>query len=132
MEWRSGHWKRFGACSRCGQAWEDHDPDAMDLDHLNEPVLNAMIRTAERQRAGVYSAPLPSPANRAPIREKAGWTQQRVADKLRVSRHTVAKWEKVAGWDGDRELPGREPSGVVRAAYSDLLLDLADESELSQ
>ena len=107
--------------------WDEHDPDNLDLDHMNEPVSNAMVRTAERERAGKYSAPLPSPANRKLIRKRSGRTQQQVANELRVSRDTVAKWEKIAGWDGDRELPGREPSGEERAAYSRLLMLLATD-----
>ena len=98
---------------------------------MNEPVLNAMVRTAEREPAGLYSAPLPSPAYRKLIREKAGWTQRQVADKLAVSRHTVAKWEKIAGWDGDRELPGREPPGEIRTEYSRLLLLLVEDPKLA-
>ena len=107
MEWRSAPWKDFGRCSKCGFPWEDHGLD-LDLDHMNEPVANAMVRTAERERAGEYSAPLPSPANRKLIRERAGWTQQQVADKLGVSRHTVAKSEKTVrvGWRPGTPWPG--------------------------
>ncbi len=101
----------------------------IDFDHMNEPVSNAMVRTAERERAGEYSAPLSSPANRKLIREQAGWTQQQVADQLGVNRHTVAKWEKIPGWDGDRELPSREPPGEIRAAYSNLLIPLFDDPQ---
>lgn len=92
--------------------------------------MNSMVRTSARATAGEYDAPLPSPANRKLIREQAGWSQLRVADQLQVSRDAVAKWEKVAGWDGDRELPGREPSGADREAYSTLLMHLADEPDL--
>lgn len=77
--------------------WVDHDSDLLDLDHLNEPVANAIVRTAERERAGHYPASLPSPANRKLIRERAGWMQQQVADHLQISRHTVVKWEH---WPG--------------------------------
>jgi hypothetical protein len=99
---------------------------------LNEPAANAMVRTAERERAGGYSAPLPSPAGRKGIREQADRTQRQIAAELGVSRHTLAKWEEIAGWDGDRELWGREPPGEVRPSYADLLTLLDNDPQLAR
>lgn len=64
------------------------------------------------------------PVERRRIREAAGWTQRQVADELFVSRHTVGRFERKAGWVDGRRLPGREPSGEVRVAYSELLRHL--------
>jgi hypothetical protein len=44
----------------------------------------------------------------------------------------LAKWEEIAGWDGDRELWGREPPGEVRPSYADLLTLLDNDPQLAR
>jgi len=47
-----------------------------------------------------------------------------VAEALKVSRHTIAKYEKQAGWvDGER-LQGREPVGEIRREYAKVLRNM--------
>lgn len=111
-------------CPECDKPWGDHRTDD-ELTHLAGPTFDAWFENAARHREGKYDSPLPSPANRKLIRERAGWTQEQVALKIGVSRHTITKWEMPAGRVGDRELPGREPWGELRAEYSKLLIDLA-------
>jgi uncharacterized protein YjcR len=55
-----------------------------------------------------------------------------VAEEVGVSRATIHKFEKRAGWfhNGER-LPGREPSGQVRERYSALLRRLEAEARLA-
>jgi DNA-binding transcriptional regulator YiaG len=88
-------------------------------------VERSIMRHAEREANSRYSAPLPSPDDRKRIRERAGLTQQDLADELFVSRWTLARWEKPAGYRNRVRLPGREPVGALREAYSDLLRQLA-------
>jgi hypothetical protein len=87
-------------------------------------LLMTIWRTLDRERRGDYEAPLPPPVERRRIREAAGWTQQQVADELHISRHTVGRFERKAGLMNGQRLPGREPSGDVRVAYSELLVEL--------
>jgi len=121
-------------CGLCRVLRLDHDDELMGhgwrasaSETITDQEFQARIRTLERERRGEYAAPLPPPAERRRIREAAGWTQQEVADELCVSRHTVAKFERRAGWLNGRRLQGREPSGDVRASYSELLKRLVED-----
>ena len=68
--------------------------------------------------------PLPPPEERRHIREAAGLTQQKLADVLFVSRYTIGRWERPAGYDGWDRLPGREPFGELRKDYAKVLRNL--------
>lgn len=85
----------------------------------------AVHRHGEREGNRAYEAPLPDPESRRLIREQAGLTQHDVADQLYVSRWTVARWEKPAGYRNGMRLAGREPVGELRKTYSNLLRELA-------
>jgi hypothetical protein len=128
IEWRSDSGMFNDPCGACGLLRFDHDDDVMGhgwhasaSEGITEPEMQARIRAFERERRGEYDAPLPPPAERRHIRETAGWSQERVADELHLSRHTVMRFERLAGWRRGQRLPGREPSGDVRVAYSALL-----------
>jgi DNA-binding transcriptional regulator YiaG len=127
-EWLSSSGLWNNSCGRCGVDRLDHDDELMGhgwhasaSETITEQESQARIRTLTREREGKYAAPLPPPSERRRIREAAGATQKKVADKLHVSRHTVAKFERRAGWVNGRRLPGREPTGAVRSSYSELL-----------
>jgi DNA-binding transcriptional regulator YiaG len=128
VEWLTSSGLFNDPCDLCRVLRLDHDDELMghgwhasDSETITEPELQARIRTLMRELRGEYDAPLPPPAERRRIREAAGWTQQHVADELHLSRHTVAKFERRAGWRNGTRLQGREPSGDVRIAYSELL-----------
>jgi DNA-binding transcriptional regulator YiaG len=99
--------------------WEDVPAGSSDL------VERAVFRHFEREADGRYDAPLPSPADRKRIRVQAGLAQQDLADRLHVSRNTVMRWDKPAGYRNGKRLPGREPGrepvSELRESYSDLL-----------
>ena len=119
MEWRSESWMFHDPCEVCGVRRLDHEPsqirhryqspalppEAFDesefLDILNDStggtVERSIMRHGEREANSRYFAPLPSPEDRKRIRERAGLTQQDLADELFVSRWTVARWEKPSG-----------------------------------
>lgn len=88
-------------------------------------VERAVHRHGEREGNGAYEAPLPDPESRRMIRERAGLSQQDVADELFVSRWTVVRWEKPAGYRDGVRLAGRKPVGELRKNYSDLLRKLS-------
>jgi hypothetical protein len=132
-------------CEVCGVRRLDHEPSQI-RHRFQSPVLppeafyecefwnilyDTTGGTVERaimrhgERAAKYTAPLPSPDNRRLIRERAGLTQEDLADELFVSRWTVARWEKPAGYRNGVRLPGREPVGELREAYSALLKELS-------
>jgi hypothetical protein len=95
-------------------------------DILNDATAGTVERAIQRHAEGAakYNSSLPSPDDRKRIRVRAGLTQQALADELLVSRWTVTRWEKPAGYRRGVRLPGREPVGALRAAYSNLLRDL--------
>jgi hypothetical protein len=141
-------------CEVCGVRRLDHEPsqirhryqtpalppeafyDCEFWDNLNDTtggtVERSIMRHGEREGNGGYSAPLPSPEDRKRIRERAGLTQEDLADELLVSRWTVTRWEKPAGYRSGTRLGGREPVGQLRAAYSALLRELATAHEFSR
>jgi len=80
-----------------------------------------MIRPAE---GGCRLAPGLPPAALCHIREDAGVTQKQVAGALKVSRHTIAKYEKQAGWADGERLQGREPVGEIRREYAKVLRNM--------
>jgi DNA-binding XRE family transcriptional regulator len=128
VEWLSWSGLFDDPCDLCRRRRWEHDDIGMGHGWTHrvtgpgaELYLQARIRTLERERRGEYDAPLPPPSERRRIREAAGWTQQQVADELHLSRHTVGRYERHAGWSNGRRLVGREPSGEVRLAYSALL-----------
>ncbi len=112
-------------CDDCGIVRFDHDEKVMGHPWFSEKIRQVpwrhRIQTFDRESAGEYDAPMPPPPQRRRIREDAGLTQQQVADALYVSRHTIGRFERHAGYDGVRRLPGRVPSGQVRDSYSELL-----------
>ena len=145
MEWRSESWMFNDPCEVCGARRLDHEPSHI-RHRYQSPVLpseafhewefwdgpkdttggtveRAIFRNSER--AAKYTAPLPSPDNRRLIRERAGLTQEDLGDELLVSRWTVTRWEKPAGYWNGKRMAGREPMGELRKSYSDLLRDLA-------
>ena len=149
MEWRSQSWMFNDPCDVCGVKRLDHDPHQVPHSYKSpilsksvqpeqlddwedvpagsaDPVERAVFRHFEREANGEYDAPLPSPVDRKRIRERAGITQQDVADQLHVSRDTVMRWEKPAGYRNGRRLPGREPVGELRKAYSEVLMELVE------
>lgn len=132
VEWISSSGLFNEPCNVCGVLrleHQDHEAaghwwySALYATH-DETEYMTMLKTLEREERGEYDAPLPPPAERRRIREAAGWTQQQVADALHVSRHTVGRFERKAGLIDGHRLPGREPSGDVRVAYSELLTAL--------
>jgi hypothetical protein len=50
-----------------------------------------------------------------------------MADLLNVSRHTVARWERRAGYVKGKRLPGRVPVGELREAYARVLERLREQ-----
>ena len=115
-------------CGLCRVHRLDHDAEVMGQEWrasaseaITDEEAQARINTLMRELRGDYDAPLPPPSERRRIRDAVGWTQSEVADELHVSRHTVSKFERRAGWLDDQHRPGREPSGEVRVAYSELL-----------
>ena len=128
VEWLTSSGLFNDPCGLCRVLRLDHDAEAMGhewrasaFETITDQEAQARIRTFERERRGDYDAPLPPPAERRLIRETVGWTQQQVADRLHVSRHTISKFERRAGWVRGERLGGREPVGKVRDAYSALL-----------
>lgn len=139
MEWRSQSWMFNDPCEVCAVKRLDHHPsqirhryrspastyDCEFWDIVNDTtgstVERAVHRHGEREGNRAHEAPLPDPESRRLIRERAGLTQQDLADELLVSRWTVARWEKPAGYTNGVRLSGREPVGELRKAYSDLL-----------
>jgi DNA-binding transcriptional regulator YiaG len=101
-----------------------HEWRASAFETITDEEVQARINTLMRELDGAYDAPLPPPAERRRLRKVAGLTQGEVADKLHLSRHTISKFERRSGWINGQRLPGREPSGAVRVAYSELLLRL--------
>ncbi len=97
----------------------DVSRDTHDLMTVTEG--HAFTRLLARRSRGDFDPALPTPSERQRIRLEAGLTQRDVADVLMVSRHTVARWERLPGRIGDRRLPGREPSGDLRRQYATLL-----------
>lgn len=134
IEWSSGPAMFDFECDVCGVVRHRHDDDA--LGHIwwgvnpeprTKTWINASMRTSGREQRGDYAALLPAdPSDRRRIRKATGWTQQMVAEEIGVSRATIHKFEKRAGWlpNGER-LSGRDPSGHVRELYSALLRRLA-------
>ena len=115
-------------CCVCRVPRLDHDAEvqgqewlAPDSEAITDEDAQARIRTFAREWSGDYASPLPRPAERRRIRVEAGWTQHQVADELHGSRHTVARFERIAGWRNGVRLPGREPSAETRVLYSKLL-----------
>lgn len=126
-----------GPCALCRIRRADHDDDEMGHEWrdivpqpMTEQQSTVRTRTYMRELRGEYTAPLPLPAERRRIREAAGWTQEQVADDLRekgylrVTRQYAWSFEKPTGWRDGVRLPGREPTGELRAEYSTLLRKL--------
>jgi hypothetical protein len=151
MEWRSESWMFNDPCVSCSVRRLDHKPSQIRhrflspvlppeafyecefWDILNDTtggtVERAIFRNSER--AAKYTAPLPSPENRRLIRERAGLTQEDLADELFVSRWTVSRWEKPSGYRNGKRMAGREPVGELRKNYSELLRALASLDSLT-
>ena len=127
-QWRSDCGMFDTPCGLCWVLQLDHDTEVLghewlvpDSEAITDEEAQARVRTTVRERNGNYCAPLPPPAERRRIREAAGLTQDQVGDELHISRHTISKFERRAGWVDGRRLPGREPSDAVRVSYSELL-----------
>jgi hypothetical protein len=132
-EWLTSSGLFDDPCGLCGTLRLDHADETMGhewrapaSETISKAEIQARIRTFERERRGEYSAPLPRAVERRRIRQVARWTQQQVADELHLSRHTIGRFERRAGWLNGRRLQGREPSGCVRADYSELLMWLVE------
>jgi DNA-binding transcriptional regulator YiaG len=128
VEWLTTSGLFNDPCGLCRVLRLDHDDEMLGhpwevsaSETITDQESQARINTFMRELRGEYDAPLPPPAERRRIREAAGLTQEEIADRLYVSRHTVAKFERRAGWVNGTRLQGREPSGDVRSSYSDLL-----------
>ncbi len=124
-----------GQCSRCRVRHADHDDEEMDHEwrfgwprSMSERESNILMMMHTKVRRGDYDAPLPLPAERRRIRERAKWTQQQFADELHVARHAISTWETKAGWSRGVRLRGREPVGDIRSKYSELLKELLSQS----
>ena len=126
----------YEECARCGEPWIGHGnrqghrhESPYEFDEMTDVQVNHRLRLGTFFRKGLLSPKLPLPADRRRIRESAGYTQQDVGEALMVSAHAVGRWERVAGYLGDRRLPGREPTGEIRGKYARLLnLLQADQS----
>lgn len=68
--------------------------------------------------AVTLAAGLPAPAAARAIRERAGWTRQRMAVQLGTSESTLVRWET----------GGSSPSGRNAIAYMQLLARLDRET----
>jgi len=140
IEWYTGSGMFNDPCLRCQVRRQEHDNEALGHVWMGEVfessrlerLMNAFIRTRAPELRGEYSAPLPGPSDRRRIREASELTQREVAEKIDVSRATIHKSEKRAGWlpSGER-LPGREPSGQVREDYSKLLRGLSGTDRIT-
>jgi hypothetical protein len=146
MEWRSESWMFNDSCEVCGVRRLEHEPSQIRhryrfpalptgsfyecefwdivIDTTGGTTERAIHRHSERE-GSQYDAPLPSPVDRRRIRERAGLTQEDLADELCVSRWTVTRWEKPAGYRNGKRLAGREPMGDLRRSYSGLHRELA-------
>jgi hypothetical protein len=130
-EWLSSSGLWNVPCGLCRVLRLDHDDDAMGhewrgsaSETITKPESQARVNTLMRELRGEYDAPLPPPTERRRIRRAAEWSQQQAADELHLSRHALAKFERRAGWVNGTRLQGREPTGQVRADYSELLMRL--------
>ena len=115
-------------CCFCDVKFENHRSTSHRFgvsrdtrERMTETEGHAFTRLLARKLRGEFDPALPTPSDRQRIRLEAGLTQQEVADVLMVSRHTVARWERLPGRIGDRRLPGRQPSGDLRRQYATLL-----------
>ena len=116
-------------CEDCAVSWAEHwEADHRfvfasieDVGRVADRELNASIRRGSRRRRGLLDPPLPAPAERKRIREAAGFTQADVARVLHVTPYAVYRWEKPSGYRDGERLPGREPAGELRRAYSEVL-----------
>ena len=116
--------RRFGHSEReLGHAWEHEDISA-----LTDAEVAHRIRVFGKEGRGEYTAPLPPPLDRKRIRVDAGWSQLNVAEELHISRHTVMRYERRAGYRRGKSLPGREPTRALREAYATLLQRLDQQS----
>jgi DNA-binding XRE family transcriptional regulator len=77
---------------------------------MNDP-LDQLLAEARMRRS------LPEPPLRRLLRERAGLSQQEVADAIGVSRPAVTRWENGL----------RLPRTVARARYAELLERLREE-----
>lgn len=115
-------------CEAAHVGWYQSDP-AWWLYTAQDPICKVeqatAIRLSTQLDRGLLDPPLPSPIERRPIREAAGYTQEDLARLLHLSRHTISKWEQPAGYIDGRRLAGREPVGVLRQQYAVLLDRLA-------
>ena len=128
VEWLTSSGLFNDPCGLCRVLRLDHDAEVLGhewrasaSETISDQETQARINTMMRELDGEYDAPLPPPSERRRIREAAGLTQAKLARKLHVSRHTVGRFERRAGWSKGKRLAGREPSGAVRIAYSELL-----------
>ncbi len=78
---------------------------------MEDKLEAALLRGRTRRR-------LPDPAIRRLLRERAGLTQQELADALDVARPTLTRWE----------LSSRTPRGELLVRYLDVLDRLASEA----
>jgi len=91
---------RWHPCEECAAPWSEHWEaehrfvlaSIDDVWSVPERELNAQVRRGGRRHRGLLDPPLPSPAERKRIREKAGFTQAEVADVLHVSPDTDPIW----------------------------------------
>jgi DNA-binding transcriptional regulator YiaG len=95
------------------------------IPNLTKTERNAFGFFRDRRKQGLYEPPLPSPTERRRIREAAGVSPQALADAIHVSRWTIYRFERRAGYRNGERLPGREPVGQVRKLYADALRNLS-------
>jgi hypothetical protein len=133
------------ACANCDQPFYEHERITNDpypdptftfvelggtvhrfaIPDLTDTERNAFYFFRDRRVRGLYDPPLPSPTERRRIREEGGVTSQALADAIHVSRWTIHRFERRAGYHNGQRLPGREPVGQVRKLYAVALRNLS-------
>jgi hypothetical protein len=133
------------ACAICGHPFFEHESTVIDpypdptftsvelggtvhwfaIPGLTKTEHNAFYFFRDRRSRGLYDPPLPSPKERRRIREEGGVTVQALADAIHVSRWTIHRFERRAGYREGQRLPGREPVGEVRKLYAAALHNLS-------
>jgi DNA-binding XRE family transcriptional regulator len=125
LDWRSSALVRSGWNGNIAyKVWFSEPWPDPQIPHLDPPLPRPTVDTPASVRAWFHrevaagrivvqlpAAPLPDPAARRQLREKAGVSRPKVAELLGISRELVRQWE----------LGEKEPQEPQRAAYAELL-----------